>query len=72
MSRGGCGGCGFGICRGAVSVRPVAPSEGGGINPNQSAENKQKRILISTPTLYNVHYVKLFMGYPQVCKQLCA
>jgi len=38
----------------------------GGVNPNQSAENKQKRILISTPTLYYVHYVKLFCGYPQV------
>ena len=44
----------------------------GGVNPNQSADNKQKRILISTPALHYVHYVKLFMGYPQVCKQLCA
>ena len=47
---------------------PSRQAKGGGKPESVSreqAENKQKRILISTPTLYYVHYVKLFCCYPQ-------
>ena len=35
------GGYGFGNCRGAVSARPVAPSEGGGVSESVSRKQSE-------------------------------